>query len=54
MICLDYGQPDGTVIDGVTIHNLHEPDAGLPGLRFVHPRFTGLWAAMKRVNAVLR
>jgi glycosyltransferase involved in cell wall biosynthesis len=51
MICLDYGQADGTVIDGVTIRNLHEPDAGLPGIRFVHPRFTALWAAMKRVGA---
>jgi len=51
MICFDYGQPDATVIDGVRIHRLHAPGAGIPGLRFVHPRFTGLWAAMGRVDA---
>lgn len=51
MICLDYGQADGTVIEGVTIRTLHKPDAGLPGLRFVHPRFTSLWRALRRVDA---
>ncbi|HEX4332414.1 MAG TPA: glycosyltransferase family 4 protein [Usitatibacter sp.] len=51
MICLDYGQPDGTVVDGVAIRNLHKPEAGVPGLRFVHPRFTALWRAMKAVDA---
>lgn len=51
MLCLDYGQPDGAVVDGVTVHKLHEPDEGLPVLRFIHPRLTKLWAAMKRVDA---
>jgi len=51
MICLDYGQPEGTVVDGVVIRKLHKPEAGLPGLRFVHPRFTALWRAMKAVDA---
>jgi glycosyltransferase involved in cell wall biosynthesis len=51
MICLDYGQPDGTVVEGVTVRTLHKPDAGLPGVRFVHPRFTSLWRTMQRVGA---
>ncbi|MGE5095178.1 MAG: glycosyltransferase family 4 protein [Betaproteobacteria bacterium] len=51
MLCLDYGQPDGAVVDGVTVYKLHLPDEGLPVLRFIHPRLTRLWSAMKRVDA---
>jgi glycosyltransferase involved in cell wall biosynthesis len=51
MISLDYGQPEGAVVRGVTVHRTHKPDAGLPVVRFVHPRFTSLWRALKRANA---
>jgi glycosyltransferase involved in cell wall biosynthesis len=51
MICLDYGQAQGLVIDGVTVHKAHRPEAGLPVLRFMHPRITGMWRAMRAVNA---
>lgn len=51
MICLDYGQPDRTVIDGVTTYRTFRPSAGIPGLRFLHPRITSLWRAMGEVNA---
>jgi glycosyltransferase involved in cell wall biosynthesis len=51
MICLDYGQPDGSVVNGVTVRNIHKPDDGIPGVRFVHPRFTSVWGAMKAIRA---
>lgn len=51
MICIDYGQRDGTVVDGVTVHNMHKPDEGVPVVRYLHPRLTSLWGALKRVDA---
>ena len=51
MISIDYGQEDGTEIDGVRIYNMHKPFEGIPVLRFFHPRLTSLWKALKRVDA---
>ena len=51
MICLDYGQPQRVLLDGVMMHKTHRPDAGLPILRFVHPRITAMWRAMHAVDA---
>ncbi len=51
MICFDYGQPDRAVVDGVTVFKCHAPIQGLPVIRFFHPRLTGLWSALRRVDA---
>jgi glycosyltransferase involved in cell wall biosynthesis len=51
MVVADYGQPDGATWDGIKTYKAYRPDAGIPGLRFIHPRWTTLWAAMKRARA---
>jgi glycosyltransferase involved in cell wall biosynthesis len=50
-VTLDHGQSDGIQHDGITVYRAYAPGAGLPGVRFFHPRWTGLWAAMARANA---
>jgi glycosyltransferase involved in cell wall biosynthesis len=51
MICLDYGQPQHARIDGVTVHKTFRPHAGVPVLRFLHPRLSSMWRAMREVDA---
>jgi len=51
MIVADYGQPDGAVYEGVKTYKAFDPAKGIPVLRFVHPRWSGLWAAMRRADA---
>ncbi|MEW6706227.1 MAG: glycosyltransferase family 4 protein [Pseudomonadota bacterium] len=51
MISTDHGQREGDEVHGVRLLKMCAPDAGLPVLRFVHPRLTSLWAAMKRADA---
>jgi glycosyltransferase involved in cell wall biosynthesis len=51
MICHDYGQPDATVIDGVTVHKAFRQRAGLPVLRFLYPRLTTIWRLLRHVDA---
>ncbi len=47
----DHGQPDGEMIEGCRVFKAYRPAAGLPGLRFVHPRWTGISAAIGRAAA---
>jgi glycosyltransferase involved in cell wall biosynthesis len=51
MAVFDYGQQDGASWGAVTTHKAFRADAGLPVLRFVYPRWTGLWSAMRRADA---
>jgi hypothetical protein len=51
MVVADHGQPDGAVWDGIKTYKAYRPAAGLPGLRFIHPRWSGLWSALRRAAA---
>jgi glycosyltransferase involved in cell wall biosynthesis len=51
MISLDFGQPQRVLLDGVMVHKAYRPDAGLRVLRFIHPRITVMWRAMRAVDA---
>jgi glycosyltransferase involved in cell wall biosynthesis len=51
MVVADYGQSDGATWSGVQTYKAFQPEAGLPVLRFLHPRWTGLWSALGRANA---
>jgi hypothetical protein len=51
MLTWDEGQDNGAEIDGVRVFTICPRTAGLPGLRFFRPRWSGLMAAMKRADA---
>ncbi len=51
MICLDHGQPDRSVIDGIEVITAYKPNAGIPVVRFLWPRLTSLWRCLKIADA---
>jgi len=51
MVVADYGQDDGAQFQGVTTYKAYRRDGGLPVLRYIHPRWTGVWAALRRADA---
>lgn len=51
MIVADYGQPDGASWHGVKTYKASGLEEGIPVVRFIHPRWTRLWSAMKRAAA---
>jgi glycosyltransferase involved in cell wall biosynthesis len=50
MIVCDFGQEARVSIDGVNVERAYRPFGGVPGLRFFHPRWTGIAAALDRVR----
>jgi len=51
MIVLDHGQPDGEMVHAVKVWKSYAQSAGLPVVRFIYPRITGLWRALKKADA---
>lgn len=51
MVVGDYGQPEGAVWSGIRTHKAYSAREGIPVLRFVHPRWTKLCAALGRAAA---
>jgi glycosyltransferase involved in cell wall biosynthesis len=51
MITLDHGQAGPATVDGITVHKAFAPQAGIPVLRFLHPRMTSMWRAMQDADA---
>ncbi len=52
-ITYDHGQSDQEEVDGITVYKAFSEEEGLPGLRFIHPRMTGLWRAMRDADAAV-
>ena len=50
-VTLDYGQPDGEKVNGITVYRAFKMNTGIRYLRFIHPRMTGIWAALRRADA---
>jgi len=51
LVTLDHGQPDRTDREGIRMFKAYSKEAGIRGLRFIHPRWSGLWRAMARADA---
>lgn len=51
MVVFDYGQKDGQAWEAITTHRAYGEHSGLPVLRFIHPRWSKMWSAMRRANA---
>jgi glycosyltransferase involved in cell wall biosynthesis len=53
LITWDEGQEDGILLDGVRVLKVCRREAGVPGFRFFHPRWTALNGALRRAGARL-
>jgi glycosyltransferase involved in cell wall biosynthesis len=51
MVEQDYGQPDGEVLDDIRIWKTFARGAGIPVIRFLHPRMTSILRALARAGA---
>ena len=53
MVVGDYGQRDGAKWETIRVFKSYRAEAGLAVLRFIHPRWTGMWSALGRADADL-
>lgn len=53
LLTWDEGQPQDVVVDGVRVVKMCRRSAGLPGVRFLHPRWTSLNRALQRAGGDL-
>ncbi|HKZ72592.1 MAG TPA: glycosyltransferase family 4 protein [Steroidobacteraceae bacterium] len=51
MVVADLGQPDRAQWCGVTTYRAYRPSEGVGMLRFIHPRWTRVWDALRRADA---
>jgi len=51
LVTLDFGQPQHAVVDGITVYKTYRMQDGIPVLRFLHPRLTSMWQALREVDA---
>jgi len=51
MVTLDFGQDALAEVDGVRVYKTFGPEAGVPVLRFLHPRLTATWRALAAADA---
>ncbi|MYM26305.1 glycosyltransferase, partial [Duganella sp. FT135W] len=49
----DFGQPDEVMVDGIRVIKIRRSrfNLNLPVLRYLHPRLTSIWAALRRADA---
>jgi glycosyltransferase involved in cell wall biosynthesis len=50
-VVADWGQEDGRLWQGIRVFKAYRRQAGIPMLRFFHPRWTRLWSALARADA---
>jgi len=51
MVVRDYGQPDGETVRGIRVWKTCREGAGLPVVRFVHPKATSTVVALRRARS---
>ncbi|MEM9386377.1 MAG: glycosyltransferase family 4 protein [Pseudomonadota bacterium] len=51
MLVKDHGQAPDEIIDGIRVHTAYNQRAGVPVLRFLHPRATGILRALAAADA---
>ena len=51
MVVKDSGQVSGQLVDGIRLFVAYNEREGIPIARFLHPRLTGIWTALKSADA---